>query len=160
MAGELIRGRFRFVVKCYICGAEFKEEHGACPTCGTRYQIDLKKAIENPVEKYRGFRTSGFEPPTPREEHHDPEHAAALLEEGLERAREGDYPEAEKTLREAAGWDEGNTRILFYWGSCLFKLGRVLEAKEHWERAAEKDPDNPRLRRWLQKAEDYLNQDF
>jgi tetratricopeptide (TPR) repeat protein len=147
-------------VKCYICDTEFNEEHGACPTCGTRYQVNLKKALDNPVERYRGLRTSGFDAPPPKEQHHDPQHAAILLQKGLKRAREGEYGEAEGILREAATWDEENTEILFYWGSSLFKLGRVLEAKERWERAADKEPDNVRLKRWLQKAEDYLTEDF
>lgn len=147
-------------MKCYICGSEFSDEHTFCPSCGTRYQVDLKKALDNPVERYGGFRTSGFDVPKPAEQHHDPGHAAALLDRGLEMARGGDYREAERVFREAADWDEENAKVLYYWGSCLFKLGRVLEARTLWEKAAGKDPDNPKIQRGLQKVKEFFDQDF
>lgn len=147
-------------MKCYICGTEFSEDHGSCPSCGTKYAFDLKKALENPVERYRGIRSDGFEMAAPPPKRHDPTYAASLLQQGLEKARAGDFVGAESVLREAQPWDEENAEILFYWGSALFKLGRYLEAKSAWERAAQQEPDNPKYRRWLQKVEAVLSEDF
>lgn len=147
-------------MKCYICGADFSEEHGFCPACGTHYSVDLKKALDNPVERYRGLRTDGFEMPSQPQKQRDPEYAASLSRQGLEKARIRDYAGAEPLFREAHRWDEENAEIAFYWGSCLFKLGRYLDAKSCWEKAVELEPDNPKYRRWLQKVNDALSQDF
>jgi hypothetical protein len=153
-------GEAKGLVKCYICGTEFNEEHGSCPACGTQYSVDLKKALDDPVGRYRGLRTDGFETPPQPERKQDPSYAASLLTEGLEKARAGDYQAAEPLFREAHVWDEENPEILFYWGSSLFRLGRYLEAKSHWEKACRLAPENDKYRRWLQKVDDLLSQDF
>lgn len=147
-------------MKCYICGAEFSEEHGSCPSCGTQYAVDLQKALEDPVSRYRGLRTDGFGVSGPQAKRHDPAHAATLLREGLEKAKAGDYGGAEGLLREAEVWDEENAEIAFYRGSCLFKMGRYLDAKVCWEKATRREPENAKYRRWLEKVDDLLSEDF
>ncbi len=146
--------------KCYICGCEFGQDEPKCPSCGTRYSLDVESAINNTAGAYTGFRSSGFDEFPSQKYLGDDEKAAQVLNEGLELAHNGDFAGAEKKLREAVHYDPQNPEAAFYLGSALFKAGKYLEAETQWRAATALAPENPRYTKWLKRVVDLLTAPF
>lgn len=122
-ANECVKCGFPFLIACPACGEKVPTDTGFCPECGT--ELPLPKKLDAVRQREAEIDEA--------------------YRRGLACLEEGRYKDARDAFDEVLLEVPGHAEAHYHMGQALVKLGRVQEAKKHWEEVRQIQPDYPGL---------------